>query len=456
MPPTTATTLATGTGKRRTHYRIFGHAHRAPHEGAINTTLAEYNSFFTYPTSTLPAQSASAPRVASGAFLPRQLITAEQAPTGILAQQLPSTIPNERSGVNALVAVAVAIMVLGSLVGVIVAGEIIKWRRRRQGTREGRDMGVKDLAQDKGKKVFDEKSPDSSTSSLQNSSMESLALHLKHATSPVRKTVPSWFSQIFRKVQAGIHHKDAKSSTETSHASRIPADRPAELPQRTTWSHFSYMPEPESLSYPRPFLHCILEECEDDCQSQSGSEIALTLGLAIQHSLDSIAITSSVHGASQAKPFASLRRAVEADSIVEEGYGEDQGDAQNVGIPGPISTGTAMSPFGLELVPTASLQTLDTAASADRESLREEIFELRRVQTRSMQMDKPILLNQHTPSDSIMMTPSIANLLLPPGCETNLRPNLGSQITLATLASSYSAVDLDDFPLPPSVVLPPP
>jgi hypothetical protein len=38
-------------------------------------------------------------------------------------------------------------------------------------------------------------------------------------------------------------------------------------------------------------LHCILKECEDDCQSQSGSEIALTLGLAIQRSLDSIVIT---------------------------------------------------------------------------------------------------------------------------------------------------------------------
>ncbi|KAG2074564.1 hypothetical protein BDR04DRAFT_1092711 [Suillus decipiens] len=481
MPPTTATTLATGTGKRRIHYRIFGHPHRAPHEGAINTTLAEYNSFFTYPTSTLSAQSASTPRAASDAFFPRQLITAEQAPTGILAQQLPSTIPNERSGVNALVAVAVAIVVLGSLVGVIVAGEIIKWQRRRQGTTEGSgsDKGVKDLARDKGKEVFDEKSPDSSTSSLQNSSTESLALRLKHATSPVRKTVPCWFSQIIRKVQAGLHHKDAKSPTEISHASRIPADRSTELPQRTTWSDFSYMPEPESLSYPRPFLHCILEECEDDCQSQSGSEIALTLGLAIQRSLDSIAIISSVRGAPQAKSFASFRRTVEADSIVEGGYSEDRGDAQDVGIRGLISTGTAMSPFGLELIPTASLQTLDTAASADRESLREEIFELRRVQTRSMQMDKPILLSlgfkvaddeeetdqddepsdtetEHAPSDSIMMTPSISNLLLPPGCETNLRPNLGSQITLATLASSYSAVDLDDFPLPPSIVLPPP
>lgn len=243
------------------------------------------------------------------------------------------------------------------------------------------------------------------------------------------------------------------------------------------------MPEPESLSYPRPLLHCILEECEDDCQSQNGSDIALTLGLAIQRSLDSIAIISSVHEASQARSFTSLRKAVEAGSIVEDGYSEDRGGAQDVGIPGSVSTGTSMSPSGLELVPMASLQTLDTGASADRESLREEIFELRRVQTRSMQMDKPILLSlgfkavgdkeesdendkpfdtgtEDTPSDSTMMTPSIANLLLPPGCETNLRPDLrdllGSQMTLATLASSYSAVDLNDFPLPPSIVLPRP
>ncbi|KAG1816043.1 uncharacterized protein BJ212DRAFT_1356099 [Suillus subaureus] len=488
MPPTTATTFPTGTGKRRIHYRIFGHAHRAPYERAINTTLAEYNSFSTYPTSTLPAHSVSTPHTesaASGAFLPGQLITAEQAPTGILAQQLPPTIPNERSGGNVLVAIAVAIVVMGSLVGVIVTGEIMKRRRRRRGTKEGSNKDRTDSAQDKGKEVFDEKSLDSSMSSLRNSptSMKSLALHLKHATRPMQRTIPSWFSRIFRKAEAGLHRKNAESPTETSHASHIPADRSlAELPQLTTWSDFSYTPEPVSLSYPRPLLHCILEECEDDCQSQSGSEIALTLGLAIQHSLDSIAITSSVHGASQARSFTSLRKVVEAGSIVE-GYGGGQGGAQDLGIPGSVSTGISVSPSGLGLVPTASLQTLDTGASADRESLREEIFELRRVQTRSMQMDKPILLSlgfkaagdeetdddddkpfdtetEHAPSDSTMMTPSIANLLLPPGCETSLRPDLrdllGSQMTLATLASSYSAVDLDDFPLPPSIVLPRP
>ncbi|KAG1890309.1 hypothetical protein F4604DRAFT_1709767 [Suillus subluteus] len=488
MPPTTATTLATGTGKRRLHYRIFGHAHRAPYEGAINTTLAEYNSFLTYPTSTLPAHSVSTPHAestANGAFLPGQLITAEQAPTGILAQQLPPTIPNERSGGNVLVAVAVAIVIMGSLVGVIVAGEIMKRRRRRQGTTEASNKDETDSTQDKGKEIFNEKSLESSVSSLQNSpiSMESLALHLKQATPPVQRTMSSWFSRIFRKAQTGLHRKDAKSPPETSHASHIPADRSAELPKRTTWSDFSYTPEPESLSYPRPLLHCILEECEDDCQSQSGSEIALTLGLAIQRSLDSIAITSSVHGASQARSFTSLRKAVETGSVVEEGYGEDRGGARDVGIPGSVSTGTSVSPSGLELVPMASLQTLDTGASVDRESLREEIFELRRVQTRSMQMDKPILLSlgfkavgdeeetddndkpfdtatEHTPSDNTMMTPSIANLLLPPGCDASLRPDLrdllGSQMTLATLASSYSAVDLDDFPLPPSIVLPRP
>jgi hypothetical protein len=194
-------------------------------------------------------------------------------------------------------------------------------------------------------------------------------------------------------------------------------------------------------------------------------------------------MTSSVHEASKARSFSNLRKAVEAGSIVEEEYGEDRGDAYDVGIPGSLSIRTSVSPSGLELVPTASLQTLDTRASADRESLREEIFELRRVQTRSMQMDKPILLSlgfkaagdeeetdkdfepsdteaEHAPRDSTTMTPPIANLLLPPGCDTSLRPDLrdllGSQMTLATLASSYSAVDLDDFPLPPSIVLPRP
>ncbi|KAG1760501.1 hypothetical protein EDD22DRAFT_900647 [Suillus occidentalis] len=470
MPPTTTTTttFATGTGKRRTHYRIFGHAHRAP-EGATNTTLAEYNSFFTYPTSTLLVQSASTPHsesISTSAFSPEQLFTAEQAPTGILAQQLPPTIPNERSGGNVIVAVAVAVVVMGSLVGIIVAGEIMKRRRRRQGTSEGSDKGGTDLAQDKGKEVFDEKSPGSSTSSFQNSptSMESLAFSVKHTIHPVQTTTPSWFSRIIRKAQAGLRRKNAESPTGTSHASRIPADRSAEFPQRTTWSDFSYTPESESLSYPRPLLHCILEECEDDCQSQSGSEIALTLGLAIQRSLDSIAMISSVHGTSKARSFSNLRKAVGAGSIVEEECGEDRGDAQDVGIPGSVSIKMRVSPSGLELVPMASLQTLDTRASADRESLREEIFELRRVQTRSMQMDKPILLSlgfkaagnegetnepfdtetEHAFSDGTMITPSIANLLLPPGCDTSLRPDLrdllGSQMTLATLASSYSAV----------------
>jgi hypothetical protein len=400
---------------------------------------------------------------------------------------LPPTIPipNERSGGNVIVAVAVAVVVMGSLVGVIVAGEIMKRRRRRRGTSEGNDRGGTDLTQDKGKEVFDEKSPGSSTSSFQNSptSMESLAFSVKHTIHPVQTTTPSWFSRIIRKAQAGLRRKSAESSTGISNASRTPADRSVEFPQRTTWSDFSYTPESESLSYPRPLLHCIPEECEDDCQSQSGSEIALTLGLAIQRSLDSVAMISSVHGTSKARSFSNLRKAVGAGSIVEEECGEDRGGAQDVGIPGSVSIGMRVSPSGLELVPMASLQTLDTRASADRESLREEIFELRRVQTRSMQMDKPILLSlgfkaagseketdeddepsdtetEHAFSDGTMITPSIANLLLPPGCDTSLRPDLrdllGSQMTLATLASSYSAVDLDDFPLPPSIVLPRP
>ncbi|KAG2146410.1 uncharacterized protein EDB93DRAFT_1149030 [Suillus bovinus] len=469
MPPTTAATFATGVDKRRIHYRIFGHAHRAPYEGPINTTLAEHTSFFTYPTYILPVQSASAPHAEStmsGAFLPRQLITAEEAPTGILAQQ------SGRTG-NALVAIVAAIVIMGSLVGVIAAGEIMKRRRRRQVTRDGSDKDGTDLTQDKGKEAFDEKSPNSSTSSLQNSptSMESLAHHLKHTTRPAQRTMPCWFSWIFRKAQAVLHHKNVESPTETSHASCTTADRSVELPQRTTWSEFSYTPEMKSLSYPRPLLHCILED---------GSEIALTLGLAIQRSLDSIAIASSVHGTSQARSFTSIQKAVEVGSIAEDGYNEDQGDARHIGILGSVSTGMSMSPSGLDLIPAASLQTLDTEASADRESLREEIFELRRVQTRSMQMDKPVLLSlgfkaacneedtdeddessdtetEHAPNDTTMTTPSIANLLLPPGCETSLPPDLrdllGSQLTLATLASSYSAVDLDDFPLPPSIVL---
>ncbi|KAG1751607.1 uncharacterized protein EDB91DRAFT_1106312 [Suillus paluster] len=490
MAPTTATTFATGTGKRRIHHRIFGHGHRARYEGAINTTHpAEYHPLFTYPTSTLPAQSTSTPHAestASGTLLPEHLITVDQTPTGILAQQLPLTIPNGKSGGNVIAVVAVAVVVMGSLLGVIVAGEILKRRNRRcRETGEGGSKGGTDLVQDKGKDVFNEKSLDSSASSLRYSPtyMGSPALHLEHATRPVETTMAStWFSRIFWKTHAGLHRKDAESP-EASHTSRTPTERSTELPQRTTWSDFSYAPE--SLSYPRPLLHCILEECEDDCQSQSESEIALTLGLAIQRSLDSVAFASSVHMASRARSFASLRlsKAVEAGSIVEEDCAEARMDAQEIGVPTSVPIGMSVSLSGFGLVSTASLQTLGTGASADRESLREEIFELRRVQTRSMQMDKPILLSlgikttgnedetdeddepsdaetEHAASDNTMMTPSIAELLLPPGRETSLRPDLrdllGSQMTLATLASSYSAVNLDDFPLPPSIVLPRP
>lgn len=274
-----------------------------------------------------------------------------------------------------LVAVGVAIVVMGSLVGVIVAGEIMKRRRRRRGTSEGSDKGGTDLAKDEGKEVFDEKSPGSSTSSFQNSptSMESLAFGVQHKTHPVQTTIPSWILRIIRKVQAGLRRKSAESPTGTSHASRTPADRSVEFPQRTTWSDFSYTPESESLSYPRPLLHCILEECEDDCQSQSGSEIALTLGLAIQRSLDSIAMISSVQGASKARSFSNLRKAVGAGSIVEEECGEDRGSAQDIGIPGSVSIGMRVSHSGLELVPMASLQTLDTRASAPRKPERGDI-----------------------------------------------------------------------------------
>jgi hypothetical protein len=91
-----------------------------------------------------------------------------------------------------------------------------------------------DLAQDKGKE----------------------APHLKHATRPVQRIIPLWFSRIFRKAETGLHRRNAESPTETSHASHIPAIRSVELPQRTTWSDFSYTPEPECLSYPRPL--CIV------------------------------------------------------------------------------------------------------------------------------------------------------------------------------------------------------
>jgi hypothetical protein len=81
------------------------------------------------------------------------------------------------------------------------------------------------------------------------------------------------------------------------------------------------------------------------------------------------------------------------------------------------------------------------------------MFELQRVQTRSMQIDNPILLslcfkeagdkeesNKHdkpfdtetesAPSDSTMMTPPIANLLLPPGCIQAYSPTFKTSLGL--------------------------
>lgn len=382
MAPTTDTTFATDTRKRRHHNHIFGHPHRTRRGEAIDTTaIAKDYPLFVPPKSTLPT--------ASGTF---------GQPTGIPTQSLPMS-AKENFLIHTMAAVAVAFAILAALTGLIIMGVILKQkiskRRKRHPRQIGEGTSRADLVEEKQEDVFDKKSPNSPASSFQNSpaSMESPALRLEHAArSPAQRTVrPSWFARIFQKARTGFHRKDTESPKE---ASPFLGGKSVESPQQKTWLDFS---SPEYLSYPMPLLPRMPEECKDD-ESQTGSRIALTSALSLHHSKDSVAFTSSVHRASHSLRFS---KAVEAGTIVEA-YKGDQRDVQEVSIPTSVSTERivsssteerscpAMVYTGSELVPTASLQTVSTTASAEREN---EIFELRENLTRSVQMDKAILVS---------------------------------------------------------------
>jgi hypothetical protein len=106
---------------------------------------------------------------------------------------------------------------------------------------------------------------------------------------------------------------------------------------------------------------------------------------------------------------------------------------------------------------TASLESL---GRNDGESLREEVFELKRVQTRSMQMNKGVLLSLSlkTLEDSQTRESTHGEL----GCGPSGAPS-GPGVTaleggkdeepnLAMLGGNFSAISLDEFPSPPSIL----
>ncbi|OAX35306.1 hypothetical protein K503DRAFT_868356 [Rhizopogon vinicolor AM-OR11-026] len=432
MAPTNGTTFAADTGKRRFHNHIFGHAHRARRGAAINTTtLAKNQPLFVHPQSTLPT--------ASGTFALGQ-------PTG---SPLP-TPPKDNFLVDTIAAIAVAFAIIACLIGLVIAGVILKRtiskRRNRRHRQTGGGSSLTDSVEEKQEDDFDEKYPDSPASSLQTSPapMESPALHLEHAArSPVQRTMrSSWFVQVFRKARTGFHRKNAESPKE---ASPFLGGKSAELLQQTTWSDHS---SPESLIRSMPLLHRLPEERQDNCESKSCSQIAVTSGRSLHRSLDSFAFASSVHRASQARPLSGLRlsKAVEGVTTVEEAYKGDQKDVQEVSILA-VSTERIASPtaeegscsetvdMDSELVPTASLQTIGTRASVEHEG---KMFGQRGVRTRSMQADKAILVslgleaacegeedrddersnaeNEHTSSNRTITTSSTVELLPQSGC----------------------------------------
>ncbi|KIK97744.1 hypothetical protein PAXRUDRAFT_824615 [Paxillus rubicundulus Ve08.2h10] len=374
---------------------------------------------------------------------------------------------------NVTAAVIVVILVLGGLVGLVVGGEMLRRRAKRTRGVSRPKPGWCGRRKSRTTKHSPHSPIEYIKATTEGFPYDERTLTPLNCPSPaVRRDRRGRLSDIWPIRNLSLALRNHKTGA------RAP---PPALGPPQTLSIASPQPIPSTPSEltpaflfvapPRPFLARIPEEFEEDCQSQTASEIAVTLGIALQRSFDSGPVLS-VHPAATPRSRSLLgvySTSHDGPELIDTATREGPKDYQVVVSDETMYEDTKSlqssapdmtSDGGSSRSSMASLESLGDGTEG--ESLHEEAFELRRVQTRSMQTNKGVLL-----SLSVKMLDDVVSSENPgwyygggsassesaPEVEEGGHEYPGSVMTLATLCSGgFSVVDLDDFPSPPSIL----
>ncbi|KAG8213984.1 hypothetical protein J3R82DRAFT_10734 [Butyriboletus roseoflavus] len=293
---------------------------------------------------------------------------------------------------NIVAAVVVVVLILGGLIGLVVGGEMLRKRARTTGESVSPPPS-RCLGRQKSKPT---KNATSSPQQRTRMSPEKLPYDEKTVTPltrppPVlnrerqRRLIDIWPIRSFS--QAPCNRRSCPDQVEHS----VQHSPPVASPQ-TTWSDFS--PASHYVAPPRIILSRIPEELED---SQSQTDIAVVLGVTLQRSPEPGSVVSipqmkqpksshSIHLESLSS--GTTERCDSQDCQIVRKAGTRDEDTKSLGSSAPDMTSDGGESSRSS---TASLESLGDGN--DRESLKEEVFELRRAQTRSMQMNKGVLLS---------------------------------------------------------------
>ncbi|KAH0827921.1 hypothetical protein J3R83DRAFT_3554 [Lanmaoa asiatica] len=372
--------------------------------------------------------------------------------------------PNQSADIagNIVAAVVVIVLILGGLIGLVIGGEMLRRRSRTTGRRVS-PTPSKCFGRRKSNPV---KNTAGSPQQRIKTSHEKFPCDEKTLT-PLTRPPPVLNRERQRRLsdvwpirslsQALCNRRSRPERVERS----LQYSPPVASPQ-TTWSEFS--PVSLYVAPPRTVLDRIPEELEE-CQSQTDSDIAIILGVTLQRSPEpgSVVSTSqmkqpkSSHSVPLDGPESSItteRRDPQDCQIIHKAGTRDE-DTKSLGSSAPDMTSDGGESSRSSMV---SLENLE--GRNDRESLREEVFELRRAQTRSMQMNKGVLLSLSlkTLDDNKNLGSTHGEL----GCGPSQSPSapdaeggkdyVERELGLAMLGGSFNAVNLDEFPSPPSIL----
>ncbi|KAI9569706.1 hypothetical protein HD554DRAFT_505902 [Boletus coccyginus] len=403
------------------------------------------------------------PSVVTESPLPPPIVLATPSDSVVLAPE-PSAIPvgsNQPQGPNPpadisgniVAAVVVVVLILGGLVGLVIGGEML---RRQARSTKAPPLPSRCFGRRKPKATKNATGPPHRKRT--KIGREKFPYDEKTLT-PLVRPLPA----LNRERQRGIsdvwpirslsralcNHRSCPEQVE-----RCPRHLPLVASPQTTWSEFSSVSL--YVAPPRTVLACIPEELED-CQSQANSDMAAILGATLQRPLESRSVVSAAQ-ANQPKLSHNMLldgfNGPELSAMTEIKYesGTRDEDAKSLGSSAPDMTSDEGESSRSSM---ASLESLE--GGNDRESLGEEVFELRRAQTRSMQMNKGVLLSlslktlddsKNSESTHGECGPSRSSA---PDAECG-KDYVERELSLAMLGGTFSAVDLDEFPSPPSIL----
>ncbi|KAH7926695.1 hypothetical protein BV22DRAFT_1194145 [Leucogyrophana mollusca] len=428
---------------RRIHRRVFGSSpSRTASQpmGAISPRDDPYYPYTTYevpvgPEAAAPTSASPPPAQAFSDSTTQYTNTVPQsAPEVISLAATGTATPHQGTPENVKSAAIVAVVLIGVLLLIVFGGELLRRRHKDTPvTTKGGSDALRTYLCRRTRQHKARPSPGATGVAIHNPEIPS-----KSPRKILENERPFIAERTRRTGIAALW--PFKLFFSTSSISLVPGSSLAPPPPQTTWSEF-----PLPAITLKPFLERIPEDHEDDARSQSSSDIALTLGLAIQRSLESSSMVSSVDpGSDLPKSFLSMRS--DRDSIFkcDSGENDEEDSTTECGTGEGISTtmnGSSRS----------SLTTLESADLDCEGEVKEEVFELRRAQTRSMQMNKAVLL-----SLGVIFKDAEAESSEPPQstADDEASSQFAEMASLAALAGSYSAstVNLDDFPAPPSVL----